>query len=546
VPYLTRIQPTPEQIRDGVEHQFMVTRDGTLMPVHALRRAADGKWWGSGQPRPDGSVRWPAMNYFHPENQERFIELVGELGDRYGDYPAWKGVALVVGRCMGPMEPALLRSRKLLQAGYEDFTIDLFEEETGIEVPVDKKDPERFEKRYQWITVNARDRWLLWRCRKYTELYRRMRDRLLEGHNRDDLNLHLIVTEPMLWLGSQEILDGHYDDLPHLLDVLRQFGFDLPTLKQEKGIVVSANYAQAGTGEARATGGHDGWRELTLNDAWQSVLADDNKAGAYVKSGLEHFGLYIYPEGRWIFSRSRSRQGYFFSTHLSESYVNVMARSNPTFIPHTWMDISASIGRLHEHRVFARAYRSLPNGKYERLAGNGLDRNIWISKTSKDGADYAYAANLDWWRPSVTLRFTEGAKVQDLIRDVPVVLENGGWTYQMEPYSIQSFRVTDGRLISAETAIPESDRAYLESHVRSVLKEAEEVLAKARARDAELRDKRGWHAIGDLESRIEQLETSIEEGDLAGAYRLTLGALPIAQETISRILRGGEIVPIWM
>ena len=273
---------------------------------------------------------------------------------------------------------------------------------------------------------------------------------------------------------------------------------------------------------------------MARDDAEQRLAGSDREQ----QSGLQHYGAYNYPEGEWIFTGSGTRQGWFWSTYLTESFVNVMARSNPTWIPHTWTDVCDSMGRLQEHRIFARAYRSLPNGHYERLTGNGLDTNIWISQTEQDGTTWAYAANLDWWRPTVTLRFAEGTQVRDLIRDEPVALRDNEWTFLMEPYSIQSFRIANGRLLSAETSIPEKDRAHIIKAVQESLAESRKVLAEAQRRTDELASKPGWETLPELKSRTERLQAEFESGDLAGAYRFTLGALPIARDVMARVLRG--------
>ncbi len=227
-------QPTPDEVRAGAEHCYVVSREGTLFPLHAARYAT-GKWTGSGKPRANGTVLWPALNHMHPEVLDRYLALLGELADRYGRYPAWKGVNLMVSRAMGPMDPAHLRSMSLMEGGYEDFTINRFQAETGLTVPVDPKAPDRFEQRYQWIMGHAREPWIAWRCAKYTEFFRALRDRI--AGRRDDVKLYLIIGEPMLWKGSQEILDGRYEDTPFVLDVMRQFGFDLQALKQEPNTI---------------------------------------------------------------------------------------------------------------------------------------------------------------------------------------------------------------------------------------------------------------------------------------------------------------------
>ena len=277
------------------------------------------------------------------------------------------------------------------------------------------------------------------------------------------------------------------------------------------------------------------------NNAWQQLLADDGINGSYLKSGLVHYGDYQYPKDRWLFANAGTRQAWFYSTLVNETSVNVMARSNPTIMPHTWTDVCESMARLQEQRLFARAYRSLPNGRYQRLKGKGLDQNIWISGVRAKGADYAYAANLNWWQPAVRLHFAPGSQVRDLIKDEPVTLADGAWTIRMEPYSIQSFRIDSGTLLGAQTTIAQADRTHIESVAQTALKAAQEVLTQAAKRGTEFAGKSGWDALPELRNRTALLDAALRQDDLATAFQLTTGALPMARDTIARVLKGEKI-----
>ncbi|MFC2086668.1 hypothetical protein ACFLSA_00690 [Bacteroidota bacterium] len=483
------------------------------------------------------------MNFFHPEIQERILAIVGELAHLYGQYPAWKGVALFASRVFQPMDPALLRSDKLQQAGYEDYTIRLFEQETGTNIPVDFNDPDRFEKRYQWLQTNIPQQWTNWRSDKYTELFRRIRDTV--AGDRPDVKLYLVVGEPLLWTGSQEILDGHYDDSTFLVNLYKRFGFDLPQLRKERGIVTIPTYAHAGSHEALYTDGHEGWLELTLNQDYQSMFANDEKGGAYVKNNIPHYGAYTFPSGRWLFTSSGTRQGWFWSTYVTESFVRVLSRSNPTIIPTTWMDICESMGRIQENRNFMRAYRSLPSDKYERLTGNGLDINIWISATQNKGVRYTYVSNNNWWKPEVSLHFSDGSLIHDLIKDTPVALQNGTWNLSLEPYSVQTFRITRGNIDSANVVIDSSDSAYIQSKINTALSTSDALITEATARETELSGKNGWESFSSLKERTNKIRERLAREDIAGAYSLIHGALTIDQYRINLILDGKEITRIW-
>ena len=72
------------------------------------------------------------FNPVYPAVQDWVADVIGELADRYKDSPAFKGVAL---RLMA-WQFASWQTFPSIHYGYEDYTVQLFEKETGIKVPV--------------------------------------------------------------------------------------------------------------------------------------------------------------------------------------------------------------------------------------------------------------------------------------------------------------------------------------------------------------------------------------------------------------------------
>lgn len=428
------------------------------------------------------------------------------------------------------MDPALLFSDELMMSGYEDWTIARFEQDTDIDIPVADDDPVRFRKRYDWLQRNALEKWIDWRCAQYTDLWSRIRDRLLE--TAPDAKVHLVLGEPSMSRRAGKMMDGGYENpAARGSDILRQFGFDIETLKREPGITVAYTYAVTGSGQALHSSG--GWRALQRDPDWQNLFADDSKGGAFLKVNLTHHGAFCYPEGRWVFTKNLTRQCYLWSPRVAESFVNVMARSNPAWLPHTWMDVTESMGHIHELRLFARAYRTLPNGEYKRLTGDGLDRNVWISYTAAEDADYVYAANLHWWELDVTLDFARGSDVHDLIRDEPVRLQDHAWRFRLAPYEIQTFRVTGPkrgsqaglRSAEADPVLSESERAHVEDSIERELKRAEDLAETARVREDELSARPGLATLPSLEQSTAEARAFLKDGDTAGAYGMAAGGV---------------------
>ena len=492
---------TADEIRQGAPTLFAVGKNGGLGRLHASF----------------------GLNYFHPQVQEALLTIVDELIELYKDYPAWKGIGFLLSRNFGPM--AICRQDPKddpLNWGYEDYTIELFQKETGIKIPVGAKDPERFAKRYDWLMAHAKQRWIDWRCQQFTKLYRKMRDRLIKG--RPDLKLYLLNFEPMHFTKSIGDLSGLLDDQATMIETLKTFGFDVQALKKDRGMVVTYSYSSPGTRHTEAgirSPYGKTYRDLSHSETWHNLIANDGKGGAYIWSGFTEFGLKI-PKGKWLFERACTLCAYPWppGPYINDTFVNVLVRSNPTLMPHTWIDSNDPSGHLQEMRLFARAYRSLPNGKYRRLTGQGRDLNIWIEECQARGARYAYAANTNWWEAEVTLTFAPGAKVRDLIRDLPVKLENNQWKFRLGPYAVQTFRVegnSGGDSVKAASAKLTSDPS---PEITAAAERAETALAWAKENPEVAPTEEQKTARRILVQGLERIAERRKKGDLSGAYQI--------------------------
>jgi len=126
-------------------------------------------------------TKGPIFNPLHPVVQSALLRSVREIATRYGKHPSYKGLHVF---CYGTSTLGF----GSFQCGYDDITISLFEQETGIEVPVDSKLPDRFSKRHTFLARGQHcGRWIAWRCAKVTDLVCRMRDELVKV--RPDLQL---------------------------------------------------------------------------------------------------------------------------------------------------------------------------------------------------------------------------------------------------------------------------------------------------------------------------------------------------------------------
>ena len=163
--------------------------------------------------------------------------MIGDLLDRYEDPPAMAGGGLGL---MSWADPAL-NYLAAIEWGYDDATFALFQAETGTSVPRglvasgggDSVSSLLSDARFQWLTRNARDAWIAWRCKKIGELYTRVRDRVR-------------LARPELKVYST-VFSWRDDDTS--LQVLREAGIDPALLGGIDGVVLINGLATYGRRE---------------------------------------------------------------------------------------------------------------------------------------------------------------------------------------------------------------------------------------------------------------------------------------------------------
>ncbi len=140
-----------EAVRRGADTLAQVSKDGQQLYAWSFSR-----------------IPTLMPNWIRPEVRREFEAYIDELLSLYGGQRGWQGIFLQVNEILGPCWNAV---GDPYNASYDDYTMRIFESETGIAVPVDAGDAERFARRYQWLMDNAREVWTDWRCRKLQEIY---------------------------------------------------------------------------------------------------------------------------------------------------------------------------------------------------------------------------------------------------------------------------------------------------------------------------------------------------------------------------------------
>jgi hypothetical protein len=424
------------------------------------KRRAEGLQ-GAGQP-----------NFTAPEVWGDLVRIVEDMARHYEGIPGVAGITVLAGTWMRPGWDSsggflgMANGDASLDVSYDDRTIARFEADTGTKIPVAAGDPGRYAKRYQWIMANAREQWIAWRCRMLYDLVAAMR-RVAAARG---LKFHFIWnTHPYendWWL--REALDKP----AQALSDLRKSGYD-PALFNRPGESV-------GCGWWDGLRSRNDWPSSYIGSGVHAAALEHGPLRALFDNGPDSAAFLFNPfrESRWPFKKyfepftwrnlrisaghgSDMRFGVLYAwpgpDYGAHDFLRLVAFATPpAFITHTWQDVNAAENAPRDMRRFAAAFRSLPLCRYERLTGNGLDRNLVVRKGEADGKTYLMIANPTWSALEAKLVFSAAGGVRNLVSDtVSPVAAGRPLSLSLLPYDLKALRLEQGAVLAAaETAVP--------------------------------------------------------------------------------------------
>lgn len=482
----------------------------------------------------------PMFNPLHPTVQDAVVGLAEEIAQRYKGYPAFKGLSF-------NMWHATILWYASLNSGYDDYTVALFEKETGVHVPVDRSAADRFSKRYQFlIGPEQRHGWIAWRCAKVHQLAQRIRDVVVAA--RADLRVTFTMWTETTVRQILGPLDSPAQQLyarKTTVDLYREGGFDVNLYRDEPGIDVDLSLLPARDRDGWGCAGlnmsleqsstfrdHDFldrasldavaslkrpgafifncWVEAWGQHSWFPCEAGDTQGKTLVDAcGRATEGVFrinsTYPnDGFWWDSQLRITPGFQAGCHFMEHYAHALAELDAMRITSGGLFLDRAHGELIG--PFARAYRALPAKKFETV-GNSTDP-VAVRTLVDAGRRYVYLINRDYYPVEVDLQVANGVgEATDLATNQPIDA-SAVWKLTLGPYQLRSFALT------AETSITGFTVKPPEEIVRQLRGEAEQALAAfAKVRAA------GQSVVGMNE--IEQrLNTALADGKYASLRRL--------------------------
>jgi hypothetical protein len=475
-------------IYNGLNYRAATDRDKEKKPLTPVRIGP-----GAYGERNCGRIG-PMFNPLHPTVQEAIIGLVKEIGERYAKYPAFQGVSF-------NMFLAAMPWFGTIHFGYDDYSVGLFEKETGVAVPVDPKAADRFAKRFQFLTEKHSAQWIMWRCKKIRELFGRIHATL--AAIRKDLRVVVTLWDetfvPELGLPMEALQFGTRKSF---LELYREAGIDIDLYRDQPGLEIDR-----GMGNSRDRGGHFATYETIYRDAdlleqdsidayhkldqpgaflfncwveeWGTTSSfwpeanDPNLATMSVMDGRPAEGVFRqnseYPkDGFWWGSQSRITPGFQGGVHFLEPYVAALADLDACRITRGGLFLD----KAHSEQLqqFAKAYCTLPKRKFAQV-GKTSDP-VLVREVTQDGRRYFYVVNRDYYPVKMDMQFNaKPAQIEDLATGEKIDAPQT-WSWTIGPYELRSFAMSPNVELQDFAATPP------EVIVSALKAETEQVLAK--------------------------------------------------------------------
>ena len=447
----------------------------------------------------------PMFNPLHPEVQRQILAYIEEIGARYGKYKAFKGISINVWH-------ATLIWFGSLHAGYDDYTAALFEKETGISTGIKPDDPNRFSKRYEFLTFKCRPAWVDWRCAKIRDFVCAIRDALRRGNPELTLSLNFWneTSKPQIFGGPNA--QSQYGARVNDYDFFKEGGADLMLLGKEDGIEISVetNHQRDRGWDTKGvnapleagfmfrdhdfldTARHDALRNANTPDAfvfncwveawgehkWFSCEPGDPNLPEVTKmydgeaEYVHRMNSYYPADGFWWDSQLRITSAFPPAFHFKEHYVHALAEYDALSITRggLYLDKAHSIETLE----FAKAYRVLPDKKFETV-GETTDP-VAVRKLIYDNKLYFYIVNREPYEIAVKVKFNKEKVTLTDMSDSSVTEGLGTTEFKLLPYDLKVFTANDSTDITGFfVSVPDEITAELSVQAERTMKAFETV-----------------------------------------------------------------------
>jgi hypothetical protein len=394
---------------------------------------------------PDGSRRFPPyFNALDTDVRRWYLGMIGELVERYRDYPALAGIQLRISTWAN----SALNNLVSIDWGYDAATVRRFVDETGAPRPadldLDNDSAAAAGRRHDLLLANLRQSWVKWRCEQIRDVYR---DIVASVRSvRPDLKVYVALFEPR-----------------QSPEELRETGIDPDLLNTIDGLVLVDGRFSHGAREAEVKSRLETQSEFLRAGVVDSLTPSTGRPSTIL--GMQYVEI---PGDAW----PSSRLGWRTPTH--EPWVSSAAEPPGRLKLSRYAEL---VGLFDVYMLgdggngyvfsgeglkdFMTEFRAIPRERFERIAG------IHEPLIVRERGDLFYVVNLSPDTISARLVLDRPGRIVRLTTGTEAAVTDRVLTIEMAPYELLTFRsIESSRVVSADVIDDSAGIAPVSSHQR--------------------------------------------------------------------------------
>ena len=416
-----------------------------------------------------GKLAKGLLNFLHPSVQKAHLKRIRFYSDQFGRYNNFRGLLFLHSSHL------TFRNEK---TGYGDYTISLFEKETGIKVPINTASIERYKKRYDWLKANAWDKWLDWRCVKVKDFMLKMAAELNPGDGNERKIVFPFALETTYYFPKAGL-----KNYPAPVDIYKDFramGVDLPALMGELSIIIepgsAPNYGLLYSAYHHFSQNID---SFWYSDSFSRIFKDSVCPSLMLSrhANMEVYGWkapikkYWWPMGVW----GNNGRIMAFSTalpdnkYLPQSLAWNLANCDPHKIDHGWWG-NPENGAVERYQKFYQAYRAIPAVRFTPVPGSN-DPVVVRQYNAPDGrSGWFYLVNLQYYKVKVKVTLnSRSTKILNTVANRYKKINGNVCEWELEPYQVICYRANRPlNVVGVEAKVPAKIVTELNNKVKKL------------------------------------------------------------------------------
>ena len=490
-----------------------------------VAQGADTIWPVSKEGNQAYGYRFGSANFLYPEVEKAAMDIVDDMVEMFADHPNFKGIHILMypGGIFNPCyHPSQREVHNPLEYSYDDVTIARFEKDTKIRVPVDPKDPQRFQKRHLFLASKTiKPKWVAWRCQQVRKFLIGIRDRL--QRQRRDFNCMA-----MLYMDIHHIKAWRLSGRPYL-DYVREFGYDPTIYRKDDGLYFGRWMFEPMHYKPVLT------QDKTWVTAWEHhvgaepIAAYDRERnrGVFIMHQWDELvyqspgskELTLVPGSDWLLTANRGRfLAQATADNCREPFTQALIGADPDTVIFGYTDVNILVGHEQEQREFGRVLRSLPAEKFSPALGTGFETNFAIRDLRKGNAYWFYVANPGYWPIRGTVTVRGATAIFDAPTNKRVTTRREGdqlvLPLDLKSYGVAAFRV-DSRKAKVIAWKNEAVAPELLTHLSEIVKEGERLIGVKEAMAVLTPEEQKF-----MREAVAKVKADLAAGDYASAWSM--------------------------